>query len=128
MSLKQALRGILERERKGLENQLSHVENVLRDFDNFDTRSVCYVVRLVSLFERGEEPVTVRHSGSLKKAIMIAEENFRILNGGSDVRFQADYSVRVDLDGREYTVPEKFWGKYKKSERGGSFEDEKGRL
>jgi len=112
MSLKQYLKKTLDEKIEEYKSGTDLTEESLRILEQTKTNTANYVVYLRSLWENeGERSTTTVYHGTLRKAIEVAEAEFKKRNNRSDV--QASWLVDICLGTSRYSIPEQYWKKYR---------------
>ncbi len=112
MHLKQALKKHLETKIVAAKKTLEEYENSLDALNSMNMNNATYIVFLESYWEdSGEKSITIRHEGSIERAIMLAEKSFKKTNSTSEI--QAKYHVSIRIGELGYPVPEEYWNKDK---------------
>lgn len=100
---------------KFLNKQILEFRESLEVLEKTDDRNANYIIFLKSAWaSEGEKSTKTTHLGTLKDAIEKAEKKFKVVNMREDV--QADYIVSIRLGKSRYSVPEKYWERFKEKD------------
>ena len=108
MLLKDYLTKTLDKQLKDANQRVANLTAAISGLNDLDVDHALYRVFLRSMWsDHGEKEVILSHTGSLAKAIALAEAKFMRVNERTDV--QADYFIAVAVGNVWEMIPEKYW-------------------
>lgn len=110
ISITKTIQSAIEKRRKALESGIAEVKEDELYLSSKPTKRFTFRVKLTSLWaDHGEKSVSVARKLPLSQVVALAVEEFKKVNGRSDV--QAGWTVSVVFpSGREVSLPKEYWG------------------